>query len=201
MIRKLLASTVVGLALSTGAAAQVQFTTAMGGNDHWYQYVAGPVTWQQAFTAANASSFMGLQGYLATITSVGENFFVAQTVIAQGHTAWLGGSDAGNPTNQWTWRNGPENGQAFTFTYWHPGEPNNVNGGEDYLVTNWGSFGSGAWNDIGAPAQPDYAVGYVVEYSHPITTAVPEPETYAMMLAGLGLLGFAARRRKQKSAA
>ncbi len=34
-----------------------------------------------------------------------------------------------------------------------------------------------------------------------ITTAVPEPETYAMMLAGLGLLGFAARRRKAKAAA
>lgn len=29
-----------------------------------------------------------------------------------------------------------------------------------------------------------------------ITAAVPEPETYAMMLAGLGLLGVAARRRK-----
>jgi hypothetical protein len=29
-------------------------------------------------------------------------------------------------------------------------------------------------------------------------TPVPEPETYAMMLAGLGLIGFAARRRKQK---
>jgi probable HAF family extracellular repeat protein len=27
-------------------------------------------------------------------------------------------------------------------------------------------------------------------------TAVPEPETYAMMLAGLGLMGFVARRRK-----
>jgi hypothetical protein len=29
---------------------------------------------------------------------------------------------------------------------------------------------------------------------------VPEPETYAMLLAGLGLLGFAARRRKLKAA-
>jgi hypothetical protein len=31
-------------------------------------------------------------------------------------------------------------------------------------------------------------------------TAVPEPETYAMMLAGLGLMGFVARRRKPTGA-
>ena len=30
-----------------------------------------------------------------------------------------------------------------------------------------------------------------------VTTAVPEAETYAMMLAGLGMVGFIARRRKQ----
>jgi hypothetical protein len=29
------------------------------------------------------------------------------------------------------------------------------------------------------------------------TAVVPEPESYAMMLSGLGLLGFMVRRRKQ----
>lgn len=33
-----------------------------------------------------------------------------------------------------------------------------------------------------------------------VTTPVPEPETYAMLLAGLGFLGFMARRRKQQLA-
>ena len=30
-------------------------------------------------------------------------------------------------------------------------------------------------------------------------SAVPEPETYTMMLAGLGLLGFSALRRKRQA--
>ena len=34
----------------------------------------------------------------------------------------------------------------------------------------------------------------------PLVSGVPEPETYAMLLAGLGLLGFAARRRKRQAA-
>lgn len=35
-------------------------------------------------------------------------------------------------------------------------------------------------------------------YSSVVSTPVPEPETYAMMLAGLGALGFIGRRRKQQ---
>lgn len=34
-----------------------------------------------------------------------------------------------------------------------------------------------------------------------LTAAVPEPETYGMMLGGLGLIGFVASRRKAKNAA
>ena len=37
--------------------------------------------------------------------------------------------------------------------------------------------------------------GYSAKYT-PVVSAVPEPETYAMLLAGLGLIGFSARRRK-----
>lgn len=33
-----------------------------------------------------------------------------------------------------------------------------------------------------------------------VSSPIPEPETYAMLLAGLGLLGFAARRRKSRLA-
>lgn len=36
----------------------------------------------------------------------------------------------------------------------------------------------------------------VTTTSTPVSSPVPEPETYAMLLAGLGLLGFTARRRK-----
>jgi hypothetical protein len=42
--------------------------------------------------------------------------------------------------------------------------------------------------------------GFDVINGFPAAAPVPEPETYAMMLAGLGLLGFAARRRKRKGA-
>ena len=45
----------------------------------------------------------------------------------------------------------------------------------------------------GAHANQFYLAGMTVTA---VTTPVPEPESYAMLLTGLGLLGFAARRRK-----
>jgi hypothetical protein len=53
---------------------------------------------------------------------------------------------------------------------------------------------NGAWNlTLSNPV--DQGTGSVF-----MPGVIPEPETYAMLLAGLGLLGFAARRRKQKAA-
>lgn len=47
----------------------------------------------------------------------------------------------------------------------------------------------------------NYEGGSAVSFDSHQIAAIPEPETYAMMLAGLGLMGFIARRRKQNAAA
>lgn len=42
------------------------------------------------------------------------------------------------------------------------------------------------------------AAGQSVKFTQLVLTPVPEPETYGMLLVGLGLVGFAARRRAAK---
>ncbi|AEJ02703.1 PEP motif putative anchor domain protein [Nitrosomonas sp. Is79A3] len=163
-----------------------------GNTGHWYEFISTPTSATDAFTFAQASTFDGMHGYLATITSADENWFVSND-IAGGSFAWLGGSDAGAPINQFTWRNGPETGQAFTYTSWWRDDPNNV-GGEDYVFTN---YQIGLWVDYtDSPFHRGEPIGYVIEYGDTPLPLVPEPETYAMLLAGLGLLSIAAHRRK-----
>jgi hypothetical protein len=198
-VKKSLYALAAGALLSGAAvAAPVQWTAALGGNDHWYEFIETPVTWQAAFTAANAATFMGMQGYLATLTSDGENRFAAATA-AQSNLAWIGGSDDG-AEGVWSWRNGPENGEVFwnngavpgVFSNFNAGEPNNCCNGESFLQVNF-AFALG-WNDHGGPGNASQVNGYLIEYPG-LPTGIPEPSTLALLLAP-ALAGVAARRRK-----
>lgn len=67
--------------------------------------------------------------------------------------------------------------------------------GNDYVTWNISGLGSSILENMYVKVM-GIDGGYRANYV-PITAAVPEPETYAMMLAGLGLLGFSARRRNK----
>lgn len=59
----------------------------------------------------------------------------------------------------------------------------------------WAAAASGSYKvEFGVLNAPD---AYNPSYGLFDVSAVPEPETYALMLAGLGLVGWMARRRKQ----
>jgi hypothetical protein len=99
----------------------------------------------------------------------------------------------------------------------NPAQPDATNNGL-FIYDNVGFFGTphvnhngvlfqtsnGATWNLYSNSATDYelyayesSVGPSVDVHGTLTvTAVPEPETYAMMLAGLGLVGFMARRRK-----
>lgn len=113
--------------------------TDPAGTSHYYTLIKEPVQWQTAYNKAKKMSYKGLNGYLATITSVAEHDFIYQNIAK--NPGWLGGTrmlyqsgkklnDEGVlSTNQnkdydiglgtasnWYWANGPEAGTVFYNT-------------------------------------------------------------------------------------
>jgi hypothetical protein len=92
----------------------------------------------------------------------------------------------------------------------YPLVPGDTLGGFSYVATYApvkGPYAAGfaaGYLIAGDPAIPGSpfarSAGLTIDMGYQVA-AVPEPETYALMLAGLGLLGVAARRRKQKEVA
>jgi len=193
----------IGLALAAGgaaaallaggaSAAPVLWDVSAGGNGHYYEYVSTGVSWDGALAAADALNYLGLDGYLVTLTSAAESAFVRDNLTTASY--WAAGSDAGNE-GLWTWMAGPELGMVFwsggptaNYAGWNGGEPNNA-GDEDGLQANWNGI---AWND----AQTRNGLGYVVEYSQAASAPVPEPAAWALMILGFGAAGSALRRRR-----
>lgn len=149
---------------------------------HFYRFVErSNLSWSAAKAEAMSTNYYGLQGYLATVTSQGENDFIKLKTKGVG---WIGASDAAKE-GEWRWVTGPEGkgdggkGQLFyitgsgpyqgSYTNWNSGEPNNVNGGENYAhITVFSNNPSGSykWNDLpDSGGQDEYASkGYLIEF-------------------------------------
>ena len=58
-----------------------------------------------------------------------------------------------------------------------------------------GYFGDGTGAGLGFS---QFGVNTVTAAGYPVTTPIPEPEIYALMGLGLGLMGWVSRRRRQQ---
>lgn len=150
-------------------------------NQHYYKLIqsATPISWTTAVANAAASNYLGLQGYLITITDAQENGFISQLVNS---STWIGASDAA-VNGVWRWVTGCEGledgglGRHFSdevnfgctsstgtgtsvggnYQNWAVDEPNGCLG-EDYAHL----FYYGLWNDYSNSGSS--VTNYIIEY-------------------------------------
>ncbi|MCX5966535.1 MAG: PA14 domain-containing protein [Cyanobacteria bacterium] len=155
------------------------------GNGHYYAFTQEGVTWSEAYDSSAASTLdqLGSRGYLATVTSSGENDFItnysngtytygksgsspyygATRIPGYGFLAGTDDNGQGTSEGNWIWKGGPESGTVFRsnggnigYTHWTSGQPNN-DGNQDFLRIDT----AGYWDD----ADPNDSVsGYITEW-------------------------------------
>jgi len=174
------AAVLLTISVAVPAAAQ---PVRWSGNGHRYERVDDDtLTWEQARQAAVARG-----GYLVTITSKEENEFLSTTWGSSLLSHWTGGLQppgSPEPGGGWTW----VTGEAFVYSNWDGGEPNNDGGAENRIELSSNTTGDGnAWNDVPDDVTRD---GYVIEWDE---ASVPLLGTWGIgallaLIAAAGLI-------------
>lgn len=143
-------------------------------------YGAGASIWIESVTQS-----AGLETYLA-VGKYGVNADNT-TTVDPAIGAYSGIFGTGGSAAKWQW-----DYQMDHNTYavaWADLSPNQL-----YSATYKVYIGDSAGNELAAATGASTLETWA--WQAPAVVPVPEPETYALMLAGLGLVGFTARRRK-----
>jgi hypothetical protein len=139
-------------------------------NGHCYEAILQyGISWQTAREQCEAAG-----GYLATITSEAENEFV-KSLFADDPAFWfvdiynnalgpvIGGLQTDGslePDGGWRWHNG----EAWSFTDWSPGQPDDAVGGQERLrYFRPGSTGIVGWDDVEVNNPFGHTRGYILE--------------------------------------
>jgi len=203
----------------------VQWKPGDGGNGHFYQAVSVDPGNGISWTDANAYA-QGRQGYLATIASQNENDFVFALIddakywrlTSTGRYLmgpWLGGSrtpGSKDPKTNWSWAKKDE---AFSYSNWSPGQPDNSDGHEDSLefYSINPSTRSPQWNDTDTdnpkkgfiiefdrdprPPPPGAPIEPIGSRSSPLFLPLAAASALAVLILLIGLFIFLARRPRK----
>jgi len=123
------------------------FTSQQNYNGHSYYRSTGNAVWTVA-----KQNCINMGGHLVTVTTAAENTFI----FGLWPSGWIGLTDEVTE-GVWQW----VTGEAYSYTSWNPGEPNN-SGNEDYVQF----VGGGKWNDL----PNNYSLPYVLEFEYIVTT-------------------------------
>jgi hypothetical protein len=148
----------------TRAQTWIQWSSAAGGNNHYYALTPSATNWVAAQKLAHSWG-----GTLATVTSSNEQNFINSTLLKGGFEhlpLWIGLSSSptkgmfsgkvgsvqvqiGTPTVNFRW----VTGEPFAYSNWKEGEPSDTAPGENYVAINWAYSDAparglkGDWND------------------------------------------------------
>jgi alpha-tubulin suppressor-like RCC1 family protein len=141
--------------------------SAVGHAGHAYEYVSQNLTWPDARTAAKGRSLFLENGYLANVTSAGENQAVLGLLQEAGKDAWLGGADTTD--GNFRWMDGPNSEAGSKF--WNGNSGGSGVGGQ---FANWGA---------GQPDNKSWVVGREIDYILfvPIYKNIYDYESFLMM--------------------
>jgi hypothetical protein len=155
--------------------------------------------------AQNESPWYNLSNQLASSVN-GNNVTVSTFKLNSTDVVMGGGYDvSGNVMAFGAMNQANRNNNAFFTLVFDKNNPTNTSLTFDQMIygdmTRFGMMGPmvTGWMGMTGIAGGGSMGGSPVSLS--ITAAVPEPETYAMMMAGLGLVGFMSRRRKAQALA